>query len=66
MHNRSSRRGKRTKGIEKVWEGLMTENFPNLKKESYPSTGGSEGPKQEEPKQTHTKAHPNQDSQSQG
>ena len=44
----------------------MTENFPNLKKESYPSTGGSEGPKQEEPKQTLTKAHPNQDSQSQG
>ncbi|XP_064339253.1 cylicin-1, partial [Camelus dromedarius] len=26
--------GERSKGIEKVFEGIMTENFPNLKKES--------------------------------
>ena len=27
-----------------------TENFPNIKKETYPDTGSTEGPKQNEPK----------------
>ena len=26
----------------------MTENFPNLKRETYPGTGSTEGPKDEE------------------
>ena len=33
----------------------MDKNFPNLKKETYPGTGHTEGPKQDEPRQTHTK-----------
>ena len=34
MHNRDSRRGKkREKGMENIFEEIMAENFPNLKKE---------------------------------
>ena len=35
----------------------MADNFPNLKKEGsrYPATGSTEGSKQDEFKQTHTK-----------
>ena len=29
---------------------MMNENFPELKKEIYPGTGSTEGPKQDEPK----------------
>ena len=35
MHNRDSRRGKkREKGMENIFEEIMAENFPNLKKET--------------------------------
>ena len=33
----------------------MAEKFPNLKKETYPDTGSTEGGKQDKPKQTYTK-----------
>ena len=49
--------GERGKGIENVFEEIMAENFPNLKKETYPVTGSTEGPEQDEPKQIHTKAY---------
>ena len=29
---------------------MMNENFPELKKETYPGTGSTEGPKQDEHK----------------
>ena len=35
----------------------MAENFPNLKKETYPGTGSTEGPKQDEPKQNYIKTY---------
>ena len=36
MHNRDSRRGKkREKGMENIFEEVMAENFPNLKKETH-------------------------------
>ena len=37
----------------------MAENFLNLKKKTYPDTGSTEGPKQDKPKQTHTKIYYN-------
>ena len=37
----------------------MAENFPNLKKKTYPDTRSTEGPKQDKPKQTHTKIYYN-------
>ena len=45
----------RKKGIETVFEEIMPENFPNLKKETDIDRGSIEGPKQDEPKQTYTK-----------
>ena len=36
----------------------MAENFPNLNR--YPQTGSTEGPKQDEPKQTYTKTYYNE------
>ena len=33
MYNRNFKRKKRYKGIENVFEEIMAENFPNLKKQ---------------------------------
>lgn len=45
----------REKGIKEVFEELMAENLPNLKTGNrYPRTGLTEGPKQNELKQTYT------------
>ena len=50
----------REKGIQNVFEEIMAENLPNLKKETYPDTRSTEeGPKQDEPKQTYTKTYYN-------
>ena len=35
----------------------MAENFPNLAKETYPSPGSIESPKQDEAKETHINTH---------
>ena len=45
--------------MENIFEEIMAENFPNLKKETYPDIGSTEGPKQVEPKQTYTKTYYN-------
>ena len=45
----------REKEVESVFDAIMAVNFPNLKKEMYPGTGSTEDPKQEEPKQAHTR-----------
>ena len=42
----------------------MAENFPNLKKETYPGTGSTEGPKQDKPEQTYTKTYYNKNGKS--
>ena len=41
----------------------MAENFQNVKKETNPGRGITEGPKQDKPRQTHKKAY-NQNSRS--
>ena len=47
----------REKRIKNVFDEIMSENFQSMKKETYPGTGNTEGPKQDKPKQTHKKAY---------
>ena len=54
----------REKRVENVFDEVMAENFPNLKKVTYPGTGNTQGPKQDEPKQTHTKTYHNENGKS--
>ena len=45
--------------IEKLFEKIMKENFPNLVRESPGSPGSPESPKEVGLKEEHTKAHHN-------
>ena len=46
---------RRETGIKNLFNEIMSEKFPYLKKEQkYSGTGSTRGPKQDEPKQTHT------------
>ena len=49
----------REKGIENLFEEIMTENFTNLKKIKDTQVQESQSPKQDEPKEAHTKTHHN-------
>ena len=53
----------REKGIENVFEET-TENFSNLKKETDIQIQETEGPKQDEPKQTYIKTYYNKNGKS--
>ena len=49
------------KGYEKTFEEIIVENFPNMEKEIVnPSPRGTKSPKQDKPKEKHTKTHTNQ------
>ena len=53
-------RRRREKEVKNVFDEIMAENLPNLRKENrYPGTGSTEGPKQDEPKQTHVRTYYN-------
>ena len=54
-HNRDPRRRRKRIGDQKVFEEIIAENFPNLRKEIDIWVLEAEGPKQDEPKQTYTK-----------
>ena len=43
--------------IENLFEKIMTENFPNLVKEIDMQVQEAQSPKQDEPKEVHTKIH---------
>ena len=45
-------------GIENLFEKVMMENFPNLRK-SHTNPGITESPNEEEPKEAHCKTHHN-------
>ena len=45
----------REKGPEKVFEEIIAENFPNMRKESQPSSGSTESPRHGKPKEEHIK-----------
>ena len=46
-------------GIENLFEKVMMENFPNLRREKFTQIQETQSPKQEEPKETHCKTHHN-------
>ena len=54
------KREKREKGPEKIFEEIIAENFPNMGKDSHPSPGSPESPRQDKPKEEHAKTHSNQ------
>ena len=58
-HNKVSRRRKEREGIENVFEETTAEKFSLKEGNRYPGTGRTEGPKQDDPKQTHTKIYHN-------
>lgn len=43
------------KGAEKIFEEIIAESSPNLGKERHPGPGHRESPKQDEPREVHTK-----------
>ena len=49
----------REQEIEDLFEKIIMENFPNLVKKRHTSPGSTESPKQDEPKEAHTKTHHN-------
>ncbi len=54
----------REKEIENRFEEIAAENFPNLKKETYPDIGSTKGLRQDEPKQTYAKTNYNKNGKS--
>ena len=50
---------RREEGVKNVFEEIIAKNFPKLKMETYIQIQEHRGPKQDEPKQTQTKAHYN-------
>ena len=50
---------KEEQGIENLFENVMTENFPNLKREKVTQIQEKQSPKQEEPKEAYCKTHHN-------
>ena len=43
----------REKGPEKIFEEIITENFPNGNGKSHPSLGSAESPRQDKPREEH-------------
>ena len=50
---------KKEQGIENLFEKIITENFPNLAKEIDIQVQEVQSPKQDEPKEAHTKTYHN-------
>ena len=46
-------------GIENLFEKVLMENFPNLKREKVTQIQETQSPNQEEPKEAHFKTHHN-------
>ena len=58
LHYRGLRR-RREKGEENIFEEIIAENFPNMGKETDIQVQESQSPKQNQPKEDHTKTHCN-------
>ena len=48
------------KGYEKIFEEIIVENFPNMKKEIVNQVQKAQSPIQDKPKEKHAKTHTNQ------
>jgi hypothetical protein len=51
-----------TKGTDNLFNRIIAENFPNLKKESHPGTGSLQNTELSESKEKHPQTHYNQHS----
>jgi hypothetical protein len=52
-----------TKGIDNLFNRIIAENFPNLKKELHPGIGSLQNTKPTRPKKKHPQTHHNQNPQ---
>ena len=50
----------REKGPEKIFKEIIAENFPNMGKEIVNQVQKAQSPRQDKPKEAHTKIHNNQ------
>ena len=50
----------REKGPEEIYEEIIAENFPNVGKEIVNQIQKAQSPRQDKPKEEHTKTHSNQ------
>ena len=50
----------REKGPEKIFENIIAENFCNMRKEILNKVQEAQSPRQDKPKEKHTKTHSNQ------
>ena len=50
----------REKGPEKIFKEIIAENFPNMGKEIVNQVQKAQSPRQDKPKEEHTKTHSNQ------
>ena len=50
----------REKGPEKIFEEIIVENFPNMGKEIATQVQEAQSPRQDKPKEKHSKTHSNQ------
>ena len=55
-----SEEDKKKKGREKIFEAIIVENFPKMEKEIVNQVQEEQSPKQDKPKEKHTKIHINQ------
>ena len=53
-------RERREKGLEKIFEKIIAENFPNMGKEIVNQVQEAQSPRQDKPKKKHNKMHNNQ------
>ena len=63
MHQHSHDRGprkRRQKGLEKLFEEIIVENFPNMGKETVTKVQEMQKPRQDKHKDKHDKTHSNQ------
>ena len=62
-HQHLNHRGptrRREKGYEKIFEGIIVENFPNMEKEVVNQVQEVQSPIQDKPKEKHAKTQTNQ------
>ena len=63
MHYRGPRE-ERDKGPEKIFEGIIAKNFPNMGKETLTEVQEAQSPIEDKPKEEHTETHINQTDES--
>ena len=60
MYYQGPRRKREREVAEKIFEEIITENFPNVGKEVVNQVQEAQSPKQDKPKEEHNETHSNQ------